>query len=150
MSGLTLHSSQQNLNFQSDIENYVTRGHIDFPLKLPKDGNNQTFPDGMLRFRNINVEQYARDWLVWSQHIESLHCFLCRLFCNSVCCRLNTTSKSALATGNGWPASANWRKLCNRESEPEKGDGHIIIIIIIIIIMVIFKCYFSGELIALS
>jgi len=53
---------------QSDIENYVTRGHIDFPLTLPKDGKNQTFPIGILKFRNINAEQHTRDWLVWSQH----------------------------------------------------------------------------------
>ena len=39
---------------QSDIENYITRGHIDFPLTLPKGGNNQTFPEGMLKFRGIN------------------------------------------------------------------------------------------------
>ena len=29
-----------------DIENYITSGHIDFLLTLPKDGNNQTFPEG--------------------------------------------------------------------------------------------------------
>ena len=33
--------------------------------------------------------------------------------------------KSALATANGWPASANWRKLCNRVSEHENGNGHL-------------------------
>ena len=53
---------------QSDIENYVTRGHIDFFLTLSKDGNNQTFPEGILKFKNINAEQHTRDWLVWSQH----------------------------------------------------------------------------------
>ena len=91
---------------QSNIENYVTRGHIDFPLTLPKDGNNQTFPEGILKFRNINAEQHTRGWLVWSQHKESLYCFPCRLFWNSVCCRLSTASKSALATAECWPASA--------------------------------------------
>ena len=51
---------------QSDIEKYVTRGHIDFPLtfSIPKDDNNQTFPEGILKFRNINAEQHTRDWLV--------------------------------------------------------------------------------------
>jgi len=53
---------------QSDIENYVNRGHIDFPLILPKGGKNQTFPVGILKFRNINAVQHTRDWLVWSQH----------------------------------------------------------------------------------
>jgi len=38
---------------QSDIENYVTRGHIDFPLTLLKDGKNQTFPIGILKFRKL-------------------------------------------------------------------------------------------------
>ena len=60
---------------QSDIENYVTRGHVDFPLTLPKDDNNQTFPEGILKFRNINAEPHTRDWLVWGQHKESLYCF---------------------------------------------------------------------------
>ena len=65
---------------QSDIENYSIRGHIDFPLTLPKDGNNQTFPEGILMCKNINAEQYTRDWLVWSQHKKLLHCFPYRLF----------------------------------------------------------------------
>jgi len=33
---------------QSDIANYVTRGHIDLSSTLPKGGNNQTFPIGSL------------------------------------------------------------------------------------------------------
>ena len=43
---------------QSDIENHVARGQIDFPLTLPKSGKNQTFPRGLLKFRNIN--EYPR------------------------------------------------------------------------------------------
>ena len=35
---------------QSDIENYVTIGQIDFLLTLPKDGNKQTFPEGIIKF----------------------------------------------------------------------------------------------------
>jgi len=53
---------------QSDIENCVTRSHVDFPLTLPEDGKNQTFPKGILKFRNINAEQHTRGCLVWSQH----------------------------------------------------------------------------------
>ena len=110
---------------QSDIENYVTRGHIDFLLTMPKDSNNQTFPDGILKkLRNINADQHSRDWLVWSQHEESLCCFTCRLFWNSVFCRLSSSSKSALATAEGWSVSAKWRKLCNRVLEHEMGNGH--------------------------
>jgi len=51
----------------SDIENYVTRGHVDFPLTFPKDGINQTFPIGIPKFSNISPEQHTRDWLSWSQ-----------------------------------------------------------------------------------
>ena len=36
---------------------------------------------------------------------------------------MNTVSKSALATAKRWPASANWRKLCNRVPEHEKNNG---------------------------
>ena len=78
---------------QSDIENYVTRGHINFRLTLPKDGNNQTFPEGRLKFKNINAEQHTRDWLVWSLE-KLLYCFPCRLFSNSVCCRLSASKSS--------------------------------------------------------
>ena len=108
---------------QSDIENYVTRGHIDFPLTLPKDANNQTFPEGILKFKNVNVEQHTRDWLVWSQHKKSLYCFPCRHFSKCVCCRLSA-SKSSLATVEGWQVSAKWQKLCNRVPEHEKSNGH--------------------------
>ena len=59
-------SAKHQHHSQSDIENCVTRGRIHFPLTLPKDGKNQTFPIGVLKFRNINAEQHNRDWLVWS------------------------------------------------------------------------------------
>ena len=123
--GLDIGFSTAEFPSQSDIENYVIRGHIDFPLTLPKDGNNQAFPEGILKFRNINAEQHSRDWPVCSQHKESLYCFPCRLFWSSVCCMQNTVSKSALATAEGWPASANWRKSCNRVPEHEKSNGNM-------------------------
>jgi len=41
---------------QSDIKNYITRGHIDFLLTLPKDGKNQTFPIGI---RTQSSRKYA-------------------------------------------------------------------------------------------
>ena len=56
--------------------------------------------------------------------MESLCCFPCRLFWNSVCCWLSSASKSALATGAGWPASAKWRNLCNRVPQREKSNWH--------------------------
>ena len=90
---------------------------------MPKDGNNQTFPEVILKFRNINAKQHTRDRLVWNQHKELLYCFPCGLFWNNVCCRLSA-SKSALATVEGWPSSAKWRKLCNRVSEHEKSNRH--------------------------
>ena len=40
LSGLTLDSTAEFI-FQSDIENYVTRGHIDFPFAMTKDGIKQ-------------------------------------------------------------------------------------------------------------
>ena len=99
-------------------------GHTDIPLTLPNVGNNQTFPEGIQKFRTINAEQHTRDWLVWIQHKESLCCFPCRLFWNSVCCRLTIAFKSALATAEGWPANANWRKLCNGVPEHERSNWH--------------------------
>ena len=42
------------------------------------------------------------------------------------------------------------KKLCEMVVEVKRASYRGIIIIIIIIIMVIFKCYFSGELIALT
>ena len=97
--------------------------NIYFSSTLPKDSNNQTFPEGILKLRNINPEQHTRDWLVWSQHKESLYCFPCRQFWNNVCCRLSA-SKSALAKVEGWPASDKWRKLFNKILEHEKSNEH--------------------------
>ena len=93
-------------------------------LTLHKDGNNKTFPEGILKLGNINAEQNTRHWLDCSRHKESLCCFRCKLFGSSVCCRLSSASKSALATAEGWPASANWRKLCNQVPEHENSNGH--------------------------
>ena len=107
--------------FQSDIEKYVIKGHTHFPLTLPNDSSNRAFPKSVLTSRNINGEKNRRDWLVWSQHTESLYCFPCRLFWSSVG---HSSSKSALATVGGWPASALWRKLCNRVPEHERSNGH--------------------------
>ena len=76
-------------------------------------------------------------FLIWSQpirsryvsylesaHKESLCFFPCRLFWNSVCCGLNTVSKSTFDTAEGWPASAKWRNSCDSVPEHEKSNGH--------------------------
>ena len=49
------------LSSQSDIENYVTRDNIDNKLILPNDGNNRTFSECMLRFRNNYAERHTRE-----------------------------------------------------------------------------------------
>ena len=83
---LTLDSSQQNF-LLNQTENYVTRGHIDFPLTLPTDGKNQTFPRGrpVLKFRNINAEQHTRDWLYWNQHSFNKVSLLLTTKCAIIC-----------------------------------------------------------------
>ena len=65
-----------------------------------------------------------RDWLVWSQLKQALYCFPCRLFWNDVCCNISTSSKSALASPDGWSAAGKWGKLYNRIPEHEKSNGH--------------------------
>ena len=110
--------------FLSDIEIYATRGHVDFPLTLFNDGNNQAISEGTLSFTNIYAEHHTRDWLVWSQHKESVHCSPCWICCNSACSSLINASKSAIAAAEGWPASANWWTLHNRIHGHEKNNGH--------------------------
>ena len=108
---------------QSDMEYYGTRGHIDIQLELPKDGNNKTLPEGKPKFSNINAEQHTRNELVWvsiRSHYAAFHAG----YFGSAYCRLSTDSKSALATAEGWPASVNWRKLCNWVPEHEMSNAH--------------------------
>ena len=62
LSGLTLDSSQHNLLLNQTYSAMLPE--VIFYLRLPKNGNNETFPEGILKFRNINAEQHARDWLV--------------------------------------------------------------------------------------
>ncbi|XP_065654906.1 uncharacterized protein LOC136081512 [Hydra vulgaris] len=69
---------------QSEIEKYVTNDHVDFPNILPKDINNQAFPQTILNFTNVNGEFHKRVWLVWSQHKQALFCFPCRLFSGNI------------------------------------------------------------------
>jgi hypothetical protein len=66
-----------------DIEEYVIRCHIGLPNTLPKDKNGQEFLQSMLRCQKVNDELHDRDWLVWSEHKQSLNCFPCRLFASS-------------------------------------------------------------------
>ena len=66
-----------------DIEEYVIRCHIGLPNTLPKDKNGQKFLQSMLRCQKVNGELHDRDWLVWSEHKQSLYCFPCRLFVSS-------------------------------------------------------------------
>ena len=55
-------------------------------------------------------------------HKAFLYCFPYPLFWKNFCSKLN--SKSPLATAQGWPASANWQKLCNRIPDHEKSNEH--------------------------
>ena len=108
----------------SDIEIYATRGHIDFLLTFSNDGNNQTIPEGTLSFTNIHAEHHTRNWLVWSQHKESVHCSPCWICSNCVCCSMITVSITAIDVAEGEPASTNWWKLHNRMHGHEKNNGH--------------------------
>ena len=92
----------------ADIGEYVIRCHIGLPNTLPKDKNGQEFPQSILICQKVNGELHDRDWLVWSEHKQSLYCFPCRLFASS---SKSKSSKSALATPDGYPASGKWRKL---------------------------------------
>ncbi|XP_065671742.1 uncharacterized protein LOC136089618 [Hydra vulgaris] len=113
---------------QSEIEKYVTNDHVDFPNILPKDINNQAFPQTILNFKNFNGEVHKRDWLVWSQHKQALFCFPCRLFSGNISkssvTERNLSSRSVLASPDGYTATDKWRKLCNRIPEHERSNVH--------------------------
>ena len=109
---------------KSDIEEYVTKGHIAIPETFPKDINNKPFPESILSFRKVNGEKHLRDWLVWSHRKQALYCLPCRLLWSSVSATTAASPKSALASPEGWPACKKWRKLFDRIPEHERSTGH--------------------------
>ena len=58
------------------------------------------------------------DWLMWSDENEALFCFPCRLFGS----KINISSKSLLASKDGWPKSKGWKKLYNRIPEHQNSS----------------------------
>ena len=67
------------------------------------------------------MENYTRDWLVWSQKKEVLCCLLCWLFWHDMS---TSSSRSALASPEGWTASVKWQKLSARVSEHERSNKY--------------------------
>ena len=41
------------------MENYVTRGHVDFPSTFTKDGNDLTSPEDVLKFEDNYAEPHT-------------------------------------------------------------------------------------------
>ena len=75
----------------------------------------------MLQHTNRNGESYIRDYLSWSEQLQALFCFPCRLFSTS-----ESVAKSLLASPGGWSADSGpkWKKLYERLSEHESSISH--------------------------
>ena len=59
-------------------------------MTLPKDGNNQTFPEGILKFRNINAEEHPETGLFGVTLLASVteileQCLLLAEYCIQIC-----------------------------------------------------------------
>jgi Domain of unknown function (DUF4371) len=91
------------------------------PKKFPNDKSGEKFPVNVLVHRNRNGECSTRDYLTWSDQLQSLFCFPCRLFGT-----LNNPPKSQLGCPNGWSAvnGPKWHKLYDRLVEHEASNYH--------------------------
>ena len=101
------------------IEEYVLQGHLPLPNKLPVDSQKQAFPISVFKYKKFNGEVAERDWLVWSRIKRALFCFPCRMFSKG-----SEVNASVLSTSSGWPATAKWRKLCDRIPVHERSVDH--------------------------
>ena len=101
------------------IDEYVLQGHLPLPHKLPVDSQNQAFPISVFNYKKFNGEVAERDWLVWSRIKRALFCFPCRMFSKG-----SEVNASLLSTSLGWPATAKWRKLCDRVPVHERSIYH--------------------------
>ena len=81
------------------------------PKHFPVDKAGIDFPVTVLKYTNRNGESYIRDYLSWSEQLQALFCFPCRLFSTH-----DSFTKSLLASPRGWSANCGpkWKKLYER------------------------------------
>src|SRR6218665_155191 len=91
------------------------------PTKFPNDKAGEKFPVSVLVHTKRNGERSSRDYLTWSDRLQSLFCFPCRLFG-----MLDNPPKSQLGCPIGWSAVSGpiWRKLYDRLVEHEGSNYH--------------------------
>jgi len=105
----------------SERDEAIKQGIAKHPKHFPADKSGNKFPVTLLRHTNKNGESYSYDYLLWSEELQSLFCFPCRLFSTSY-----STAKTVLASPNGWSASCGpkWKKLYDRLPEHESSVSH--------------------------
>eukprot|EP00731_Ephydatia_muelleri_P002623 Em0001g2623a len=86
------------------------------PKHFPVDKTGTEFPVTVLRHTSRNGESCIRDYLSWSEQLQALICFPCRLFSTN-----DSLIKSSLASPRGWSANCGpkWKKLYDRLTEHE-------------------------------
>ena len=96
---------------QSARDEAIRLGISRHPKHFPVDKTGANFPVTVLQHTNRNGESYIRDYLSWSEQLQALFCFPCRLLSTS-----DNVAKSLLASPGGWSANCGpkWKKLYER------------------------------------
>ena len=83
-------------------------------LEFPKDGNSRHFSTTYYTRTLLNGEKYDRKWLVYSNELDRVFCFCCKLF-NS------ETYTSQLANQR----TSDWRNLSGNLKRHETSSEHV-------------------------
>ncbi|KAL4127224.1 hypothetical protein QTP88_011414 [Uroleucon formosanum] len=97
---------------------------VNFVKYMPKDINGKSFSKFMLYSKSSNNrESFSRDWLIWSETKQSLHCLPCILFHTNLTETSNTIS--ILAKREGFcPHKTSRKKLYSKLPTHENSKVH--------------------------
>lgn len=119
---------------QKEIDGIILKGPPSPPPKssIPRDPTGRKFPYSLFKKKGKNGEEVPRDWFVYDEKRQAVHCWPCRFF-GSQCFPLPSTP-SQLIKPEGYglqnkddngEIKTEWRTLYDKVKAHEKNSHHI-------------------------
>ena len=105
------------------LKSAIARGPPPNPTIFPQDKTGRKFPKKIWQRFLKNNESDIRDWLVWSEDMQALYCFSCRLFIEEIG-NISGNHIGHLISNSGWSVDFGWINLYRSVPLHENSNHH--------------------------
>ena len=107
---------------REELKSAIARGPPPNPTIFPQDKTGRKFTKKIWQRYLKNNESDIRDWLVWSEDMQALYCFPCRLFIDEIG-NISGNHIGHFISNSGWSVDCGWSNLY-RSVPPHENSNH--------------------------